>query len=661
MSIAGNIQKSELAKEVKANRQVNVLGSVLQVVDRAVSGVGTLQVVVKDLGSCIARTNGKTIWMNRTKVEEIFASQDLPDAIRIFQGTNYHELAHVLFSPRSDDAIGQWVQTNMRFKWAWNALEDQRIETLFTALYPDTVPYFRNSSHTWLLNNPNPETLYRAYTLIGGRRYLDRKVRLAARKAFIGHYGAEAADECDRIVQEYVALVLPGPTATQRAMELTEEFYNLLRDTTQQQERPKEGEGACGNDGAAKEGEVDPERVVEAARRVLEDQEQEAAEEPQDAPEAGNGAAYPEDVEEDDSEPQEGASGESDDEGQGGQTGDDSEGDEGQGEGETDQDNDLDENGGEGASKGDPDAEVPEGDPIKDLEDAILEAQADVLTDENLKEEVEKTLEAFKAQANRKGDAEVHNVYTDYSMQPASPEARSSVAKVTAMLRRIQVANEPGTLRRQHTGKVNVRRAIRNAVDPTTFDIFDKWDEGAEVEASTEVVIALDLSGSMRRVLPQASEALWVLKKAFDSTNGIRTTVFGFSEGNATLYKGGEKCEAQVRRFSDWGGTDANPTHHAAYRVLTTSPAANKILITITDGMWDDFEGDGKDAENVVAALRNEGAHTLLFGINGHRSKENEHNYEHCANLTTITDLVGIVGGLVKGVQAAARKGGRAA
>ena len=676
-----------LAEAIKANRQVNALSSVLQVVDRGLSGVGDLRVQVQNLGTTIAKTDGKTVYINRKRVAEVFTTQPLDQAIRTFKGTNLHELAHVIFTPRSGDAISTWVQQNRRFKWAWNALEDQRIETLFTALYPATTGYFQNSTHTWLLANPDPSTLYRAYTLVGGRRYLDRKVRLAARAAFLAHYGSQAADECDRIVQEYVALPLPG--GTERAKVLVEEFYNLLRDTTGQERQALEGSGRCGNSGAAEEGEIDPERVVEAARRVREDQEREAQEDDQDGPEdheAGDGAAYPEDIIEDDSEPRDGASGEDypvddeddapgtgdnpfdsedDEDGdQGAGAGEGEEGDEdgdqnGTGQGESDQsDTDLDDSG-EGGSRGDEDnrSTPPEADPIKDLEDAIIDAQADVLTDEDLKKDLERTLEAFKAHMGAKRDNEDHDIYANHSPVQASPEAVRAVAKVVAQLRRIQRANEPGRIRQQMHGKVNVRRAIQNAVDPTVFDIFDQWDEGVEEAASTEVVIALDLSGSMDRILPQASEALWVLKKAFDKS-GIRTTVFGFSDGNTTLYPGDERIQGTtVRCFGDWGCTDANPTHHAAYRVLTTSKAANKVLVTITDGGWQDFEGDGKDAENVVAALRQAGTHTLLFGCNGHYVSNDTHGYEHTGDLKSITDIVGIVGGLVKGIQAAARRG----
>ena len=54
------------------------------------------------------------------------------------RGLNFHELSHILYTPRQGSEIVTWVKENDLFK-AFNALEDQRIETLFTSRFPSTV------------------------------------------------------------------------------------------------------------------------------------------------------------------------------------------------------------------------------------------------------------------------------------------------------------------------------------------------------------------------------------------------------------------------------------------------------------------------------------------------------------------------------------------
>ena len=709
----------ELRKIQQQEGEVLGLKNVLQSVNRALSGVEDLTVNIVPSprwGSnpAPAWTDGKKISMDREQVLAVFAEQDLATAILTFKGTNFHELAHVLFTPRSDDAIGTWIKANKyKYKWAWNALEDQRIETLYTALYPPTVPYFRNSSYRWLLNETvGTDSFYRVYSLIGGRKYLERAVRRTARQAFVNHYGPEIADRLDEVVNEYVTLPLPGHQA--RAIELVEEFYNLLKGTGLD-DYLNQGEG-CGGQGASESGEVDPEKAIDASVRVREQLEDEAGQdeadgpqerqeqEPQQGPSAGGypeddedededgddrpsspaPSSYPEDDSDDwgddlnddepwededdsdDSDEGEGQDGpESDLQGQNEGQGDDSSKGDDKAEGDTSdkgaQDDGDSSDGGETQSDGKAGDSVSKGtrdqkktDAAKALQEALNEALADTLTDEDLQNDIDRTVESFKSAAAGKGGAEEQPTYTDFSEVDATDEAIGTVQKIVAQLRLLKTDAEATWIRERQNGtRVNINHVIKNQADPTHLEIFEEWDEGYEEEAKTEVVIAIDLSGSMDDVLPQASQALWALKKAFDKAE-VPTTVLGFSDGNAVLYGKDEKLRGlQVRQFNYWSGTEPRDTLLYAHRLLGRSQATNKVLIVITDGIWGGKENDGADPENVVADLRRRGASTLLFGVNGLTISEGRHsyNFEQTANIDEIGDIVKVIKDLVVNIQ----------
>jgi hypothetical protein len=65
---------------------------------------------------------------------------DLNDAKSIagVKGLDLHEISHILYTSREGSEIFDFVSDNNYFM-AYNALEDQRIETLFTAKYPSTI------------------------------------------------------------------------------------------------------------------------------------------------------------------------------------------------------------------------------------------------------------------------------------------------------------------------------------------------------------------------------------------------------------------------------------------------------------------------------------------------------------------------------------------
>ena len=650
----------ELREAQKAYKHASALRSVLQITDRALSGRADLTVNLVEDGPAKAWSDGERIYIARSTAAHVFQTQELNRALLIFKGLNYHELAHILFTPRTDDEITKWVFYQERqYRWAFNALEDQRIETLYTALYPATTPYFRNMILNHLLEDSvDPDTFYRTHSLLGGRRYVPQEVRDVARKAFVEHYGADVTDELDEIVQEYVALPLPGKTAV--AKDLIRRFHELLGHNEEVTSYITSHQ--CGSGAKSGKGEVDPEKAVEAATRVLDDQENDEKPEPQ---QGGSGAPYPEDIQEDDDEEEydDGYGGIEDDEDEEG--GDSSPSQAPQQPQEAPQDK-VDDSSSQTAGVGDTSepGEAQEGTTKpEDLLDAVTDGIADVLTDEALNEDLERTAKSFKAHVNGK-NTEALEEYTKFANVSPQPESVAAVKKIVTQLKSLRHDLEPGWERERPVGRLNTGGAIHNQIDPTFFDAFDQWDEGALDEATTEVVIMIDLSYSMVSVLPKCSEALWLLKRGFDKGD-VRTTVLGFSNGNVVLYGPREKVGAtELRQFQAWSGTEPRESLLYAHRALQASPATNRVLIAITDGVWGEpytygYDEDGNAElsysdvknENIVAGIRQLGAHTLQFGVNGHRTRNRTNGFEQNNDIDSIDDIVTVVRELVKNIQ----------
>jgi hypothetical protein len=623
-----------LAKTQKATKQINALASVLQVVDRAISGDINLTVkLTNNKHAPPAWTDGQTIFLNGNRVREIFEDQpDLARAILTFKGTNYHELAHVLFTPRPGDTISEWIKANKyTYKWVWNALEDQRIETLYTNLYPPTVPYFQNSSYRWLLENSDGDNFYRVYSLIAGRKYIDAKVRASARAAFAEHYGEDVAVQWDTIVDTYVKLPLPGKS--DEAIVLIKAAYDLLR---AQEDNALENyvakEGKCDDDSERIEkGETDPDKIVEGVVREEERQEREQGQD-----DSASSGGYPEDDN---------------------HTGPQTPGSHNQEASEEASESPVE--GAQGSAAGTGDSQ-----PVENLEEALREAAtealADVLADDDFQKEIAASIEAFRAHMDHTGEEALQAEYKSYNEVDAQPETLQTVAKIVASIKALRTDFEPKWSRDREAGpRINIDAVIRNRCDATRLDIFEVFDEGAIEEASTEVVIAFDLSTSMDGVLPQCSQALWLLKKSFDNLD-IPCTVLGFSSGNTVLYKASEKLRGiKVRQFKSWAGTQPRQTLLYAHRLLTKSQATNKVLIAITDGIWSQGDDDGGRPENVIKSLRQAGTQTLLFGVNGHVLRDDErycHGFEQTASINDVTDLVKVVKGLIRGIQEKARE-----
>ena len=119
-----------------------------------------------------AWTDGETIWLNPANFDSAFKQAieegntlKVGETLARYKGLNYHELAHVLFTPRHTQKPSPQIRQageqmkadgdigNSDYMWqCYNALEDQRIETMFVAKWTKAVPYFVRAVTDFILH-----------------------------------------------------------------------------------------------------------------------------------------------------------------------------------------------------------------------------------------------------------------------------------------------------------------------------------------------------------------------------------------------------------------------------------------------------------------------------------------------------------------------------
>jgi hypothetical protein len=185
-----------------------------------------------ELGDVPAFNDGKTIYLNTNVLAEID-----DNSLISLNGINYHEVAHILWSPRGNSEFGRKV-TKGGYQTSFNILEDLRIETLMTARFPSTTLSLTQSVLTYIMDNPDPSG---SFPLIRGRRYLPIEVRQLSADLYVGKYGSAHTAKVASIVDEYRLLTYPSDY--ERGYELIVEFHNLLKLS----DPANKTEGQCGN------------------------------------------------------------------------------------------------------------------------------------------------------------------------------------------------------------------------------------------------------------------------------------------------------------------------------------------------------------------------------------------------------------------------------
>lgn len=594
-----------------------------------------------------AWSDGLDIFLSGPKVKEMLAANDKLAAVLRLKGLNYHELCHVLYTPRmSDELCRRLVKRveetgDQRWWYAFNALEDQRIETWFTSTYGASRRYFEATILEWIIKNGTAESA----VLIYGRKYLTPRIRVQAGRVFQNRYGQALYDEFKTVIDDYLTLVLPADSI--KAMSLIHTFVDLLKKMQDAHGAPlpvlviaDNGGATCpghGSPGVARQGRVLVKPARQAQKRAAEaiedaidaDLAEEARRNAEGDQKQGGGSKTNKEAPQQTGESQPGAGAEG-----GTDAATSKQGDQGQ------QPASDDAAGGAGAgSDGSMDEHVErKHDPsLKDEFDELMnEAYRDldeVREDEWVQQDVDNMLDAIKA-AEHNGRMNAQGAAVGGALVPPSNKANMAVRRVHDILSRIRQEAEPETLWGQVHGRLDPRRYVQRK--PHEIDVFKTWDHGSEEETGVEAVVLVDVSGSMQYVLPEVASAMWALKRSFDRLD-IRTTVLMYDTKHTVMYQPGEKAvPSGIPVLRAGGGTDPTSAIQQADRILSKSQASNKVMVTMTDGSW---SGKEDTRLRMLKRMHGVGVVTMLVGLNGAHRRYGKHGHLEGHDIETVSEL----------------------
>ena len=510
-------------------------------------------------------SDGKKITFNKDVVS-LLSETDIP----ALNGLNYHELSHLLYTPRGGSEFVTWVMDN-EFGVAFNYLEDARIETLMTARFPSTRLFLESNFMRYVAgDDTNNASLF---LLSRGRKYVPLSIRQKIADLFVAERGLEMATEVADIIDTYRTLVLPRDM--KEAKPLIERFAKIV------------GKGNMGNGTSASEageggegGTAEVECPSDCTNRApmkygrpLGVNEQSA-----DAKKAKASGKSEELRKVDNKELLQG--------------------------GNTEGENIIETN-----RVADSFMEQDTRQTERSLADLLEQRAKDIRSNDEVKREVREFREAVASNDEHRNSVRVAR-YTN--MTPTEVNAQGGrngdypliAEQFGRELERLEIDNEPNWDKEKPSGRLNVQRTMNAGLNDIDR-LFDQWSEvdyGTEIEA----VILLDNSGSMGGRIQRASASVWAIKRGLERIYA-NTTVFSFNSGSRVLYASDEKTTFDVIRTVHAGGT-TNPVRalEEAKQIFNLTNRTTKLLFIITDGGFDYAE----PCDNLIKQFNEDGVIT---------------------------------------------------
>jgi len=541
----------DVADALMLDERMKALASIYQLADSVLSGEKVSVRVGRAHTSVPAWTTGTEIFINTSAI----GAEDFESIVRM-HGLNFHELSHVLFTPRAGTKLSQFCIDNGLMA-AFNILEDQRIESMLTAKYPSTAPWLTASVMRWVVRDAG--ALGTGYLFVRGRRYLPGDLRGLLRQMFDRR---DLLTEVDRVVDAYRQLVFPTDYEQAKSLVVAmQDILSQLRGPISDPNGHSHNEFHVCDKGR-------PAPVKE--QRELRDKMGTESPDDKDKKDKGEGS------ESSGSDTSESEHGDQSEEQRGTSTSD------------------------RGASDN-ASGQLSE-DEVRGFIEKMYE---ELLSTREVQEDVRRTRRtmdhACGTQTLRRAK---------YSEEV--PDAGYVVIerRLTQILESLREEAEPGWHRREDFGRLNV---VRWAIEKDPVEAFDRWDEGITDAVDIEAVIMLDVSGSMGAVMWETHNAMWALKRALDSVE-ISSTVIVYDGDSEILYDNQERANPTTVRYAPKGGS-TNPVDglNQATRIFAASQRRHKMLVVLTDGQWglspDEF---GMRAEDYITRLNDDGVLTCL-------------------------------------------------
>ena len=552
--VNANSAKTEQVAMVR-NNTLDSICSVYQRADRILTNLPINFYLTDDQDlDAPAWNDGKDISFNARTIKALDE-----DTIASLHGLNYHELAHLMFTPRTGTALGKWVRETTveevkrtvqaldgtEVEWTWksdpklvdpqrakvfNILEDARAEYYLVKKYPNVRPFLIATVGDYLADNADPDN----FVLLAGRRYFPRELRMLSAQMFVSAHGEDIAKQVYSIVTEYRTLVFPRQY--ERATQLIQALIDLLPDLAiqtpngcTQRPLPRNGRPV----GEKEQGEITGEGEAEGEDDLF-----------------GNGAGAP-------STPKDYA-----------------------------------------VNPDTADFNIKSDELTQKLEEAVKRAKAD----KSFQQRVSETIRAITKDNSVKS---LLRVTKGELFEPTQLEVTAS-RLFGQELERLRIDSDPAWELELPTGKLNVRRAMNADVNEIN-KLFDRWETGND-DYEIEACILIDRSGSMWQELGSACRSAWIIKRAIEKINGS-VTVMTFSDDSTTLYRADEKSKANsVKIVGAGGGTDPAMALLESERITGLSSAKTKLVFVLTDGH---FQNTVKSDE-IIKRMRDAGVYTSV-------------------------------------------------
>lgn len=601
-------------QQILRDRQKERVHRMTQVIQSFASGFTLRPITVKLVqgGQAPAFSSSDRIWFHEGKIADLTTKQ----GVASLKGLTLHEISHILFSPRVGTEFRQWVMDNKMHN-AWNALEDQRIESQLIALYPSIRDWFEATMNEYLLKNR--ETLVLAFPLIHGRKYLDKRVRKMVKQAF-KHQDrvAEIAD----IIDQFRPLNMSKDADTELAKELVARYKELTEDL--QMENPN------GHDHRS---ETEHESNINS-KPISKSKQADASDKVEDDDSIYDNFDWDEDEDEDEDE--------SDDEDSSGEG--DSQ-DEGDSEDDGDSSNESGSDGvGDATEKSPSNSSSASDASLDEIESLLNEALQDTL--DRLGDKLSHDIDIYNGDVLLEGEEMPEPAKYKYQQsRDVSAKASNGAEMFGAELKRLRADFDPAWNMRVDNGRINPARWEQGC---DFEEAFDRYEMGRADATDIEAVILLDVSGSMSGFEVDAHESMWAIKQALDGINASTSVVayseagYGHNEIEAmTLYSRDEVVGTQMNFIPNQGGTDPTKALKYAQGVLANSNRAIKLLIMITDGEWSDKCLEA--TEESIRQMRDGGVLTSLAWLSYYNldlTKENLHGAEIVCHVRNASDLL---------------------
>jgi hypothetical protein len=208
------------AEQLKRNR-VTRLASVFARANSVLTGKRiTVNVVDKKEQKAPAWSSTTEVWLNLAEIKDDFSAR----SITSLQGLDFHELAHLRYTPRNGHALPKWVKENNLWE-AFNCLEDSRIENLLVGYLPTTASWLTATITDYLLSDTS--AIETSFPLITGRKYLPAELQQLATD---NYKRPQDIDELFDLVSEYNGFIFEGADneTIERAQQVIKRFSELI-------------------------------------------------------------------------------------------------------------------------------------------------------------------------------------------------------------------------------------------------------------------------------------------------------------------------------------------------------------------------------------------------------------------------------------------------